>query len=173
LTKTAPPLDEMLAREIKPTPERFARAEEAGAPIQTASVEGRHVRRLYDDSVLARLNRGGTISDDQYDAGDWLRETHRKSLDSIGSVELKERVDGGGTVTPEMIIAARKPLQDAFAAIRRDAGEFAALVVEDIVLVDHSLRSCMGKRQKRHEAIKEALVDGLAAVCEWRVLRGG
>lgn len=160
--------DDRQIEDVKPTPEREARAAEAGANIRRVVV-GQHLVRLIDDiSALGILRRRDVIDDAQYLAGRWIQGKHRQSLESIGSCELRERVQGGGVITPEMILAARQVIEQAFAAVRQAAGADAALAVEQAALLDFGLEKIKSLQRCNREKARARLCDGLSALADWR-----
>lgn len=163
-----------------PTPERHARAAEAGSPIRRVVVDvtdaegakSRTLAHVVDDrSSLGMLRRRDVIDADQYGAGRWLQGRIEKSLLSIGSVEIRERVQGGGTITPEMLLAASQDVQYAWSAIEAGAGTGARVAVEMVVQFDQSIEAGSQLARMRRVDFRDRLFDGLDCLASWRAQR--
>lgn len=165
--------DEAMGRRpIEPTDEYVARMADDGAELIRAVVDGKLARIVEDTTTIGQLRGRDVIDDDQYRAARWLQTKHQQSLHSVGSVEMRERVDCSGTITPEMIIAAARDIQAAFAVIRinagRDIGPNAAIAVERVVLLDWSLEHLRSHLRVRRHVERDLLLAGLDALAAWR-----
>lgn len=145
---------------LGPTPERLARATEAGSDAigevitEVTAIHGATERtatvRLYDGDVLELLFRRQVIDQEQYACGkEYHRHWHGSGLASAGVVDpARERVDGG-TFKPES--ETRLWHLTRWSQLTRELGEIHSRVLLACVLLDESLQDYGLKHSKQRD----------------------
>lgn len=148
---------------LGPTPERLARAAEAGADAideavteiidRAGNVERVATARLYDGDVLELLFRRKVIDQEQYACGkDFHRHWQCSGLASIGVVDpARERVDGG-THKPES--ETRLWHLGKWSQLVRRLGEVHSKVLCACVLLDETLQDYGVKNSRKADRKK-------------------